>query len=226
MRRIESRPSLKQNKLQPDTLYPWRSCLVSHSSMTTDTVLQQCFHSMLLSGDFLSCICRLYITDALQSEPGENIGALLAQRDWDLFFSQWVIIYLFITYYVFLYCINSHLQSENHTCSNHSSCSCRACTCPHAPWDCHNNQMHILKGGKNTRKVNKFEGWGVCCKDEDANDVRLPLTSDSTVTMFTQTFHHSWANIEAGQCKTKTKSEGLHIHAKQGKGKLCRKSRT
>lgn len=49
--------------------------------MTTDTVLQQCFHSMLLSGDFLSCICRLYITDALQSEPGENIGALLAQRD-------------------------------------------------------------------------------------------------------------------------------------------------
>lgn len=47
----------------------------------TDTVLQQCFHSMLLSGDFLSCICRLYITDALQSEPGENIGALLAQRD-------------------------------------------------------------------------------------------------------------------------------------------------
>lgn len=38
-------------------------------------------NSMLLSGDFLSCICRLYITDALQSEPGENIGALLAQRD-------------------------------------------------------------------------------------------------------------------------------------------------
>lgn len=144
----------------------------------------------------------------------------------EIFFSQWVIIYLFITYYLFLYCINSHLQSENHTCSNHSSCSCRACTCPHAPWDCHNNQMHILKGGKNTRKVNKFEGRGVCCKDEDAKDVRLPLTSDSTVTMFTQTFHHSWANIEAGQCKTKTNSEGLHIHAKQGKGKLCRKSRT